>query len=99
MTHALLHCFELLLLLIVQGRLNRAVRVLNDCSCFRAAIILRERLILKQCLELLLPINQDWLDLALLVSCQVEFLRHVLQLPVGIHAPLPTRAGTWLSLI
>jgi hypothetical protein len=99
MAHALLHCVELLLLLIGQHRFNLAVRILHDRAGLGAAIILRERLVLEERLKLLLPINQYRLDLALLVGRQTECLRHVLQLPVRIHAPWAACARTRLRLI
>ena len=95
--HVLPHGFELLFLLVVQDSLNLAVLVLNDRPCLGAPIILRDRLVLEERLKLLLTVNQQGLDLALLVGCQVECLRHVLQLPVGIH--VPWAAGAMLGLV
>jgi len=83
---ALLHGFELLLLLIVKNHLNLALAVLADGLHLRAAIFARERLVLEDRLHLLLAINENGLDLALLIGAKVELPGHVLKLFVGVHA-------------
>lgn len=101
-THTLLHLFELLLLLVVQHCLNFVLRVLPDRLHLRVPVLARHGLILKERFCLLLAIDEDGTDLILLVGVQSERARHVLELPIGIHARgtgTGRRTGLRLSLI
>jgi len=91
-----LHGRELLFLLIGENRFNLAVCFLADRPGLGASVILRSRLVGAKGFELLLALDEQWLDLALLVGGQVELLRHVLQLGVGVHA---TVTATLLRLV
>ena len=86
MPHVFLHGRELLFLLIRQNRFNLAVCFLRYRPGLGASVILRSGLVGAKGFELLLALDEQWLDLALLVGGQVELLRHVLQLGVGVHA-------------
>ena len=94
--HMFLHGRELLFLLIGENRFNLAVRFLRYRPGLGASVILRSRLVGAKGFELLLALDEQWLDLALLVGGQVELLRHVLQLGVGVHA---TVTATLLRLV
>lgn len=83
---ALLHGFEFLFLLIVENRFNLGLAVLPDRLHLRAAIFAGERLILKQGFHLLLAIDQQGFDLALLIGTEVQLPGHVLKLLIGVHA-------------
>ena len=96
MPHMFLHGRELLFLLIRENRFNLAVRFLRYRPGLGASVILRSRLVGAKGFELLLALDEQWLDLALLVGRQVELLRHVLQLGVGVHA---TVTATLLRLV
>jgi hypothetical protein len=86
MPHVLLHGCELLFLLIRENGFNLAAGFLRYRPSLGASVVLRSGLIGAKRFELLLAIDKQGLDLALLIGRQVELLRHVLQLGVGIHA-------------
>jgi len=86
MPHVFLHGRELLFLLIRQNRFNLGVCFLRYRPGLGTSVILRSGLVGAKGFELLLALDEQWLDLALLVGGQVELLRHVLQLGVGVHA-------------
>lgn len=83
--HPLLHRVELLLLIVVEHRLDGVIASLHDGARLRAAVFWRGGLILEQGLHLLLALYQQRLDLRLLVWSQVEFAGEALELAVGIH--------------
>jgi len=98
-THALLlHGIEFLLLVVGQDSLDAVVGAFGDGAHLGAAIFLRERLILEEGLHLLLPLDEEGLDLCLLVGSQAEFAGESLKLPVGIHAHPAATLG-WAGLI
>ena len=86
MPHVFLHGRELLFLLIRENRFNLATGFLRYGPSLGASVVLRTGLISAQRFELLLAIDKQGLDLALLVGRQIELPRHVLQLGVGVHA-------------
>jgi len=96
MPHVFLHGRELLFLLIGENCFNLAVRFLRYRPGLGTSVILRSGLVGAKGFELLLALDEQWLDLALLVGRQVELLRHVLQLGVGVHA---TVTATLLRLV
>jgi hypothetical protein len=98
-THVLLHGFELLLLLIVQHRFNLALRILTEGLHAGPTISLRDGLILEESLHLLVAIDQEGLDLALLIRGERKFFAHVLQLTIGVHATRAARTALRLTLI
>jgi len=99
MPHVFLHGRELLFLLIGENRFNLAVRFLRYRPGLGASVILRSRLVGAKGFELLLALDEQWLDLALLVGGQVELLRHVLQLGVGVHATVTVPLMGLLRLV
>ena len=99
MPHVFLHGRELLFLLIRQNRFNLAVCFLRYRPGLGASVILRSGLVGAKGFELLLALDEQWLDLALLVAGQVELLRHVLQLGVGVHATVTAPLMGLLRLV
>ena len=89
MPHMFLHGRELLFLLIRENRFNLAAGFLRYRPSLGASVVLRTGLISAKRFELLLAIDKQGLDLALLVGRQIELPRHVLQLRVGVHAAGP----------
>src|SRR5581483_10242129 len=96
--HFRLQFFELLLLLIVESRLEPGPAVLLDCHGFRAAILAGKRLILEECLHLLLAVHQNRFDLVLLIGGEIQRLAQMLELTVGIHRPAMSVAPLALLL-
>lgn len=97
--HVFLHGRELLFLLIRENRFNLAAGLLRYRPSLGASVVLRTGLVSAKSFELLLAIDKQRLDLALLVGRQVELARHVLQLRVGVHAAGPAPLLGLLRLI
>ena len=103
----LLHAFlppllirnKLLLLRVVQDRLDLAARVLANALELGYLIFARQGSVLTQRLHLLMLVCKDRLDLRLLVRGQAIALGHVRNLLIGVQmfmAPLSLTVGRWL---
>src|SRR5579862_2764482 len=101
------HGFKLLLLGVVQHRLDLGFTVFHNLVGLGAAILLRKTRVGAQRLHLLCPVFEHWLDLCDLVVRQVKFfsqmLRHAIRVGCFVSAPFPVlrclRCATGLGLI
>ncbi len=97
----LLVCNELLLLRVIQDRLDFVARVLANALDLGYLVFARQGGVLMQRLHLLLPVGKDRLDLRLLVRGQAIAPGHVRNLLIGVQmfmAPLSLTIGRLLGL-
>lgn len=97
--HVGLQCVEFLLLFVGQQCLDAVIGAHRDGARLGAAVILRERFVLHECLHLLLTIDQQGFDLALLIRGEVQFAGQALELAVGVHAHVAALGWRSLTLI
>lgn len=92
--HVLVHLIELLFLLIVENGFDAVVGAFRDRVHLSAAILLRDRLVLEESLHLLIPVDEQRLDLGLLIGSEGEGVGQMLKLAVWVH--VATLAGLGL---